>query len=180
MDKQEKRKPIRKKIRYLLLRISIFSMFAICVAALAVMFRIRNHSEKYILEAVESNVMSSLDDITTMTDIQLQGYIETINQSSDYINQIYDNPQNFVLRDLPEHMHLINGDYCFRIFYINEEYKKNIPIEELQLVNNIESFWTAIFSNDDGNITSLYLGTESGFFLSYDKEHIYDTTNAEG
>ena len=41
--------------------------------------------------------------------------------------------------------------------------------EELALLGNLESVWFPMMEKDGAMITTIYVGTESGFLISYDK-----------
>ena len=175
-----KRVPIQKRIRRLIMMVVSVSMIAIAITAVILMLGIRRRSENYILTNIENNVMNSLEDIAVLTELELYEYAKQVSESKVYIEGLYENSKLYLPRKLSEHEHLTKNDYCFRKFYANPMYKKNDLNADIDLLSNVESFWTPLLDFDNDNITSIYLGTEEGFFLSLDKSHIDDETNVEG
>ena len=175
-----KRIPIKNRIRTLIMQVASVSMIMIALTALFLMLGIRHRSEEYILKNIEDNVMNSLEDIAVLTDLELQEYAVQVEESKTYIERLFENSNLYLPRKLGSHTHITNKEYCFRKFYASEKYKKSELNDEIDLLSNVESFWTPLIEYDNDNITSIYLGTEDGFFLSYDKTHLDDTTNEEG
>ena len=175
-----KRIPIKNRIRRLIMLVTSAAMIAIALTAVILMFGIRDRSEKYILQNIEDNVMNSLEDIAEFTEYELSGCANQVLESKLYIERLYENPSDYLTREIGPHKHFTDKEYCFRRFYAGEMYKKEELNYEIELLSNIESFWTPFLEFDDENISSIYIGTETGFFLSYDRNHIEDTTNVDG
>lgn len=175
-----KRVPIQNRIRRLIMIVTSAAMIAIALAAIFLMLGIRRRSEEYILKNIEDNVMNSLEDIAVLTNLELNEYAIQVEESKIFIERLFENPNLYLPRKLSAHEHLTDKDYCFRKFYASERYENGSLNPEIELLSNVESFWTPLLAFDNDNITSIYLGTEDGFFISYDKKHIEDTTNVEG
>ena len=177
-----KRIPIQKRIRRLIMLVSSASMILIALVAVIFMFGIKRRSETYIISNLEDTVMNSLDDIAILTELELNEYADQVLESKVYIEELFENSNLYLPRKLDIHEHVTENNYCFRKYYANEMYKKDELNSDIDLLSNVTSFWTPLFDVDDDNdnIASIYLGTESGFFLSYDKVHIDDTINDEG
>ncbi|MBO6134456.1 MAG: SpoIIE family protein phosphatase [Lachnospiraceae bacterium] len=167
-----KRVPIRKKIRRLLIRIAMFSMLAISIAALILMLRIRHRSEGYILANIEENVMDSLEYVAILTEEMADGYATTIKESVNYIENLYKDKDNHRRIDYGRHTHVGEGDFCYNRYYATTEFINDNTIDEVQLLNNVIEMWKPILMYDDVNISSLYLATEEGFLISLDRDHL--------
>ena len=174
-----RRVPIKKRIRALIMRVASVSMIVIALAALLLMLGIRHRSEDYILRNIEDNIMQSLEDIALFTDLELEEYATQVAESKVYIESLFENRNLYLPRKVGDHEHITDKEYCFRKYFASEEYKKDELNGEIDLLSNIESFWTPILDFDSENITAIYLGTESGFFLSYNKVHIENVTNTD-
>ena len=172
-----KRVPIQKRIRRLIMLVSSVSMILIALAAVILMFGIKHRSEEYILSNLEDSVMNSLDDIAILTELELNEYANQVLASKVYVESLFEKPNLYLQREIGVHQHFTDKDYCFRKYYASEMYKKEELNKELELLSNVESFWTPLFDIDNDNIASIYLGTETGLFLSYDKEHLDNTQN---
>lgn len=177
MSNVPKKASIRGKLRQLITTIAFLSMTAISVSALVSMYTIRTRSEKYILEHIEENAMDSLDDVALYTEMKLHGYSNQVKESAYFLNKLYLEREKYIPRELDTHVHLTDHNYCFHRYLASKRYNEKDIMNESNLLSNIEALWIPTLEYDDDNITSIYFGTESGFFLSYDKTHIEDSTN---
>ena len=178
MPNEIKRVPIKKRIRALVFRATSISVIAIALAALIFMFRIRGRSEKYILNNIESSILDSMDDVAMMTEMQLEEYSDCVKESATFIESLYNEKEKFTKRSTETYLEKTDYQYYFRKYLLNENVNEESLKDEMELLANVESYWKPILKHDNDNITALYLGTESGFLISFSKHNLnYDLSN---
>ena len=173
-----KKTTIRKKIKSIILKSTLLSVVVVGTISIVIMLIIRSRSKAYIRENFEHNIEDQVGDISTYIASIIEKYANDVVESVKYAETMYKVPDVFAKRTVSDHMHIgSENTYCFTKYYLNKEYENIDYGGEIELLANITTLWTTKLSSDNGTITSMYLGTESGFFLSVDKYHVNDKIN---
>ena len=178
--KQEKRKPISKKIRSLVLNVSAISMFLIVAVTLFLMMRMRNGFQSILQSYLENNIVEQIGNTVKIANSEFSKYVNYIRESSDYITDLYENPDKYKLREVGKIDKTVVDSYSLQRNFNDFDVDVDQYLDELYLLANIESLWKPLLAHNESIIASIYLGTESGFSLSYDKYAYVAELNSKG
>ena len=164
-----KKKTIRRKVQNMVLFIVVAALLATTAAGYFGMRSIQRESEASLIEQAKQNLQSITEGRAEMTNAVLSDYAGFIENSAGLITELYKdssfyNPRT-VLPPLKENGGILAMQRSLR--------DKNVKLEdvkrELELLGTAESLWKPAITNKSDIITTIYLGTESGLLLGYDK-----------
>ena len=166
---EQKRQPIRKKVQRMVLLISIASLLLTSAVGLSSMLRIKGDSEDALIRQMNQNLLNVVKDKATLADSELGKYADSIQDFAAYIHGLYRSPENYVQREvLPPDA--ANAGICTMQRYMADaDVSVEDTAQERALLGNLEQVWAPVFSGSGDIITTIYVGTESGFLLSYDE-----------
>lgn len=160
-------------------------VFSITVAALLLtsavgissMMKIRKYSEDALITQMEQNLYNIVTDKAELADIQLEGYAGYIQDFSSYIHKLYLNPSAYLKKEVlppnPEN----KGTYSLQRALTGTDISLEEINDEMGLLGNLEQVWDPVITANSEIITTIYIGTESGFMISYDA---YAAEDSEG
>ena len=163
-----KRLTIKKKVRYLILAITLASVLVVSVAALNFMKRIREASEVAVVEEMKAKVSNLVGEKVNNAEIALEKYTNYLDMLVDLIEMIHANPNHYVKQDIPRRSPDSPKEYLTQRSFIDESITVNDVKDELTLLANLESIWLPMMKEDGETIATSYVGTESGFMISFD------------
>ena len=166
---EQKRQPIRKKVQRMVLLISIASLLLTSAVGLSSMLRIKGDSEDALIRQMNQNLLNVVKDKAALADSELGKYADSIQDFAAYIHGLYRSPENYVQREvLPPDA--ANAGICTMQRYMADaDVSVEDTAQERALLGNLEQVWAPVFSGSGDIITTIYVGTESGFLLSYDE-----------
>ena len=163
-----KRLTIKKKVRYLILAITLASVLVVSVAALNFMKRIREASEVAVVEEMKAKVSNLVGEKVNNAEIALEKYTNYLDMLVDLIEMIHANPNHYVKQDIPMRSPDSPKEYLTQRSFVDENTTVDSVKDEMTLLANLESIWLPMMKQDGGTIATSYVGTESGFMISFD------------
>ena len=163
-----KRKPIRKKIQSIVLLISIIALVLTSVVGLFSMLMIKSDSEIALTNQMEQNLNNIVSDKAALADSELGKFSGYIKEFADYANWLYQHPDSFVDKDVLPPDAKNAGKFSMQRYLTTENISVDSIKNELSLLGNLEQIWNPVISANSEMITTIYIGTESGFMISYD------------
>ena len=118
---------------------------------------------------MKENVSYIVDNKVEIAERELNKYKSYVNSMSNFINRIYRNSTSFKHNPVGQINKNIGHVLSLQRSMLNEDVNISSIEDEMNKIANIESFWNVLINSEKNTITSLYLGNESGFMLSYDK-----------
>ena len=166
---QEKRRPLRQRIQVIVLLISMLAVVVVGAIAVASMENIKNKSEQSLLEQMTLNMQNIVTDKVKIADLELEKFREYIKRDSRFLELVYNHPEDFAARNILPPDLSAEDRYTMQRYYATSDVDKAAVREEMSMLGNIESIWTPMMERDGEVICTVYIGTETGFMLSYDK-----------
>lgn len=163
-----KRKPIRKKIQSIVLLISIIALVLTSVVGLFSMLMIKSDSEIALTNQMEQNLNNIVSDKAALADSELGKFSGYIKEFADYANWLYKHPDSFVDKEVLPPDAKNAGKFSMQRYLTTENISVDSIKNELSLLGNLEQIWNPVISANSEMITTIYIGTESGFMISYD------------
>lgn len=173
----EKRKPIRRKVQWMVFSIAVAALLLTSAVGISSMMKIRKYSEDALITQMEQNLYNIVTDKAELADIQLEGYAGYIQDFSSYIHKLYLNPLAYLKKEVlppnPEN----KGTYSLQRALTGTDISLEEINDEMGLLGNLEQVWDPVITANSEIITTIYIGTESGFMISYDA---YAAEDSEG
>ena len=165
---EKKRQPIRKKVKKIVLLISVAGLLLTSTVGLFSMLQIKGDSEDALIRQMNQNLLNIVRDKADLADSELGKYADTIRGFSSYIHGLYRNPNQYVQREVLPPDAANAGILSMQRYLANTEISLEDTAQERSLLGNLEQIWAPVFSTSGDMITTIYVGTQSGFLLSYD------------
>ena len=164
----EERKPIRKRVRLIVFLVSLISLTLASAVGLYSMLTIRDSSSEALRAQLEINLSNTIGDKAALADAQFGKFAEYINTFAVYLHDMYAHPEHYVNREvLPPDA--ANQGVLAMQRYLRDGSVRLADIErELMLMGSMETAWNAAMTQNEGIITTIYIGTESGLHIAYD------------
>ena len=183
-----KRRTIRRKVQNMVLMISIAALIITSIVGIISMMRIQYDSENALIKQMEQNLNNITVSKSGLADSELGKFSEYISNFAIYINDIYSFPSDFVSRDVKPPLSENAGIFVIQRMLRDENVKLDDVYGEISMFGNLEEIWGPVMKLNNGTITTIYAGTESGFLVGYDdqselgadngKDIYYDYTQA--
>ena len=181
----KKRKSINKKVRQLVLMIAVFSLSLCTAIGIVSMLRVRNSvleseyelgktasksSELALTKQVKENMLELAVSRASNLSESLSQYENCISLSVSYLEKIYAEPERFEKEEiLPADK--ANAGTLTMQRYLRDETVSYASVEsEIGLLGNIIDIWEPIMSFNNGVVSSLSIGTESGAFICFNAD----------
>ncbi len=165
----QRKTSIKQRIQKMVLQISIAAILLTSVVGIITMLNIRRVSQKALLVQMENAMCDVTSNRAQRADLQLNVYSSYISRCVSYIESLYAAPQTFAKRPVLPPDASKKGVYSMQRYPVSKEIKLTAIEDELALLGNLESLWLPMMKMDGVMITTIYVGTESGFLISYDK-----------
>ena len=164
-----KRTSIKSRMQQMVLQISIAAILLTSIVGIVTMLKIRKVSENALLTQMENAMGDITSNRAQRADLQLNVFTGYISRCVSYIEMLYDSPRNFAKRPVLPPDAAKKGVYSMQRYPASKDVKLTAIEDELALLGNLESVWFPMMEKDGAMITTIYVGTESGFLISYDK-----------
>lgn len=163
-----KRQPILKKIRSIVLLISIIALLLTSAVGLLSMLMIKSESEMALTDQMELNLNNIVSSKADLAHSELSRYSGYIREFADYANWLYAHPESFVAKPVLPPDAQNAGTFSMQRYLTSDKISLDQIESELALLGNLEQIWHPVISANSEMITTIYVGTESGFLISYD------------
>ena len=164
-----KRNSINNSIRKVLLSSTIAVVLFMSIVTIILMSVFRYRTQGAVVTQMKENVSYIVDNKVEIAEREIKKYKSYVLSMANYINRIYRNSTSFKHNPVGQINKNIGHVLSLQRSMLNEDV--NIPSieDEMNKIANVESFWNVLINSEKDTITSLYLGSEAGFMLSYDK-----------
>ena len=165
-----KRKPIKSKMRLMILLVSLIALFVMGVAAMVSMMYLRARSKEALVSQMENNLRNTVSGRSDLVDSWLVRYSENVDTFADFIHDLYSNPD--MVKDMtpPPTSADNKGILIMQPALISEDIKEEDIKEERALLGNLRMIFYPIMIENEGIITSAYIATERGLTMAYDTQ----------
>lgn len=165
---EQKRQPIRKKVQKVVLLISVAGLLLTSTVGLFSMLRIKDNSENELIRQMNQNLLNVVRDKADLADSELGKYAAYIRDFSSYIHDLYQHPENYVQHEVLPPDAASAGVCTMQRYLVTPDISVEATAQERRLLGNLEQLWAPVLAGNKDMITTIYVGTQSGFMLSYD------------
>ena len=168
MKNNKKRQPIKKKLFRVVIIITFLSILISSLLGIIFILKIRNDNTKALIKQVESSMNDLINAKTKNADAKLSIYLSHVEKSARHAELILHNKDYFKKQDVPQ-IDNSNTENQLQRSFKDKNVKVEDVLDELNYMANIVTTWLPIKEEDEETITSLYLATECGYMLSWDR-----------
>lgn len=167
--KSEKRRTILRKVQSMVLYISIAALLITSIAGIISMRCIQQDSEDAMLNQMVQNMYNLTTNKAELAEAQLGKYSGFIREFARFASTLYMTSNDYS----PVAVHKSSLENAGKFTMQLDLADSNVDIEkikpEIGLIGNMEKVWSAVIPANEDVITTVYIGTESGFIIAYDK-----------
>lgn len=163
-----KRKPIRRRVQLMVLLISLAALIITSSVGLVSMLGIRQDSQTALVSQMEQNLRNIVTSKASLADSELGRYADYIGDFASYIQRLYEEPDAVLPHEVLPPDAVNANVYSMQRYLVSEEVAYEDVAEEIALLGNLESVWKPVVEDNTDIISTIYVGTESGFHISYD------------
>jgi sigma-B regulation protein RsbU (phosphoserine phosphatase) len=163
------RKPIRRQIQKIVMLITLAALLFTSAVGFFSMLRIRNESEKSLKNQLEQNLTNLADSKAAVADAELSKYAGYIRSSAEIAKRLYSRTARVQPKPVWPPNSWNQGVFSLQRFLARPDIKLEDVEEELGRLGNLEPLWRQVMEIENGVITDIYIATESGLQISYNK-----------
>lgn len=165
----EKRRPIRRKVQSMVLYISIAALLITTIVGILSMRRIQQDSEKALIHQMVQNMYNLTMSKAELAESQLGRYSGYVSDFVTFANMLYRSSGDYRPVEVHRSDSKNAGRFALQLDTANAGVKFEDIKSEAGLLGNIEKLWSSVIPAKEDIIATVYIGTESGFILAYDK-----------
>lgn len=184
---------LSKKLTNMTLIISMVALIIPTVICLSAISSIRNTavdkstelgqeaaslSESALRQELEYELTSMATDKAMLAESKLKAYITSAQYAVEQALDIYNNPSNYPEKEVLYPVRDNIGIWAMQRLLADESIMYSDIEEENKLLGNMEGIFDAIVKHSD-NISTIYIGTETGIIISYDPNSEYAELGVE-
>ena len=164
------RHPIRRKVRGMVLVISLVALLLASAVGFISMMRIHKDSEKALRVQMEQNLVTLVASRAALAEAELTKYAMDVQAFADYLHELYSGKPDPAIRRVipPASMENTNRYAMQRTLRSRDVAFEDIE-EDLLLLGLVEHLWRPFLLHDSRSVLSIYYGMESGVVISYDR-----------
>ena len=165
----DKRRPILRKVQSMVLYISVAALLITTIVGILSMRRIQKDSEDALLNQMVQNMYNMTMNKAELAEAQLSKYSGFIREFARFASTLYMTSNDYSPVEVHRSSAANAGRFTMQLDLAHDgiEYEKIKP--EVGLIGNIEKVWSAVIPANEDVITTVYIATESGFIIAYDK-----------
>ena len=167
-----KRISIRKRIFTYNILIALVSLAAIITTSVICMITIRNEEAKTLVWELDRNYSSIVKNKADVTEARLEHYEGYIRFLADYIHNMYSKKDELIKTGTmvyPPSSSTPKDVYEITRLLTTPEHSAEELKDEILFYSNLKDVLDPIAKENDGVISTIYLGTRFGLMISYDK-----------
>ena len=162
-----KKSTIRKKVRAIVLYISVIALIITGAVGIYGMLTIQEDSESALTSQMENNLEEIIEAKSELADSELERDAGYISNFAMYIEELYHKPYYYVPREILPCRRETEGQVVMQRTLLNESVDVNSVMDEIKILSNIEADWAPVMKNYSGTILVMYAATESGVLIAY-------------
>ena len=97
------RNPIGRKVRRLVVNVTLSALLVTSIIAIVSMYNIREKNKERLITQMEASLYNTIKDKARFADSELGKYLEYANMFADYVSVLYRNPSKFVPNEVLPH-----------------------------------------------------------------------------
>ena len=164
-----KRVSIKTRIRSVALFLSVFSILITSFIAIYFMLCIHERSSETFNTILDQNVLDLIDEKIEIANIELEKYSNYLELDVTYVESLYEKENEYFKKDIPKRSPESDSVYLMQRSFENKSIDKSSVYDELTLLSNLEPIWASMLKKEGDLISTIYIGTETGLMISYDK-----------
>jgi sigma-B regulation protein RsbU (phosphoserine phosphatase) len=186
---------IRRKVQLIVLIISLIALLFAAIIGIVSMLTIQrdvlsgsealgDHAALKSEEALTKQMENSLTDIAKskaeLADAKLGKFLSYTSMFADFTEEIYKNPDAFVPLDVLPPDKDNTGVLSMQRYLRDESVSPEAVLPQINLLGNLVNVFDPVMKENSDVITTIYIGTEQGFLISYDdRADLGDTDSIE-
>lgn len=135
-------------------------------------------SESALKKELEKELTTTATDKAMLAESKLRAYVSSAQYAADYAAALYNKPSDYSEKEV---MHPIKeniGIWAMQRLLANQNISYSEVESENKLLGNMENIFETIIEHSD-NISTIYIGTETGLIISYDPNSEYAELGVE-
>ena len=148
---------------------TIISILAASITGFFCIRWIRTATEQTLTEQLEINLKSSIQEKTVSVASKLSHYEKYIEFISDSITNMFIQEEEMIANGRLFYPPTDTTDYKLSRAVVSADTDVESLTDEILFYSNLESIWEPILKENEGIITSLFLGTNDGLLVTYDR-----------
>jgi sigma-B regulation protein RsbU (phosphoserine phosphatase) len=187
--------PIRRKIQILVLIISLIALILAAIIGIVSMLGIQSEvlagsealgdhaaekSENALTEQMEKSLIDIAEGKAELADAKLGTFLSYINTFARYSEALYESPAKFIPLDVNPPDKANTGILSMQRYLRDSGVSPEAVLPQIHLLGNLVNVFDPVMAEYGDIITTIYVGTEQGFLISYDnRADLGDTDSFE-
>ena len=163
------RRPIRAKVQRMVLIISIVALIITGTVGIVGMIRIQEDSEKALISQMEQNLNNIADGKADLAESELSNFAGCVENFASYIHELYTHPENYKDYEVLPADAKNAGILAMQRSLTSSKINIDDISDDIKLLGNLKHVWDPVMRANEDIITVIYIGTEKGFLIGYDK-----------
>lgn len=126
-------------------------------------------SSTAMIDEIEYNITRQALDKAKMADDKLDGYSDSISTAASFVTSLLSKPDEYPLREVNFAKVENAGKWTMQLLLSDESVSREAVTNEIRLLGNMEDIFKPI-AMDKENVLTIYMGTEDGVMISYDRD----------
>ncbi len=135
-------------------------------------------SEGALKAELEKELTNTVRDKAMLAEQKLRFYVSSAQYASDYAAELFGNPSDYAEKEVMYPMSKNTGIWAMQRYLEDENVTYSQVESENKLLGNMEEIFDSIVRNNE-NVSTIYIGTESGLLISYDPNSEYANPDEE-
>jgi sigma-B regulation protein RsbU (phosphoserine phosphatase) len=190
-----KKLSIRRKVQFIVLIISLIALLLAAIIGIVSMLNIQSkvlsdsealgdHAAEKSENALTAQMESSLIDIAggkaELADAKLETFLSYTSTFASYTETLYQNPDAFIPLEILPPDKTNAGTLSMQRYLRDETVSPEAVLPQINLLGNLVNVFDPVIKEYSDIITTIYIGTEQGFLISYDdRAELGDTDSYE-
>ncbi|MDR0948400.1 MAG: hypothetical protein LBM69_02635, partial [Lachnospiraceae bacterium] len=190
-----KKRSIRQKMQVIVMMISLVALLLAAMIGIGSMLRIQSDvisgsealgehaaqkSEDALTQQMEKSLLDIVGGKAELADAKLEMFLGYIDMFAEYAWLLYKNPELFVLSEVAPPNKDLAGQLSMQRYLQDESISLEAVLPKINLLSNLVHVFDPVINDNREIITTIYVGTEQGFLLSYDdRADLGDTESDE-
>lgn len=135
-------------------------------------------SEMALKKELEKELTSTATDKATLAEAKLKAYISSAQYASEFASALYSNPSDYTEKEVMYPVKENIGIWAMQRIIADKSISYSDVEEENKLLGNMETVFSSITEHSE-NVSTIYIGTETGIIISYDPNSEYAELGVE-
>ena len=163
------RRTIRVKVQRMVLTISIIALLITSLGGIVSMMRIQGDSEKALISQMEQDLNNITTNKAALAESELSNFSSYVENFASYIHELYVNPNDYKDYNVLPADAKNAGVLAMQRSLTTRDIKLDDISDDIKLLGNLKHIWAPVMQKYENTIAVMYIGTEKGFLLGYDK-----------